>query len=382
MLGVMRVRYVMGMIGCLVCCQGYSAAESGLQVHGALQMDAIARHRLEDGFDRRPSYAGLNLFSLDFRSVQTIPAKVEGSVDLFFPFGDYAGLYSPSGVGSGAESGAEPGAESGTEPGEESATQTGSSEASLLAYVRRLYAALYFPAADITLGRQIINFGTGRLFSPLDVFSPVNLFDIALRRSGSDIAMATIPIGDLSGIDAVAEFPLPGREQTSALKGYTNWNAWDLSLVGMYRHLADEVIGGVSFRGDAIVGLYGEVVERFNRNTERWSFESMAGADYSIAARWLFAAEYLFRQRDLRLDPLRDRHNLYASAQYLINDLSSLTAVVIASLPAQRTITTLQYANNLLARVDTFWYLRYYQLDLPEPLVPDGEAGMRVAVRF
>ena len=337
-----------------------SGASSGLTTHGELQFDASGWYRDADGIDSALSFAGMNMLTLNVKTLQLKTAKVEGLVDIYQVYGEYAGLLQGTAAAPAA-----------LLPG----------RAPILADLRMLYGALYLPWADITLGRQVINYGKGTLFSPLDVFSSVNLLELSFKRSGSDIAMASFPVGDLSGIDAVTEFPIGSSDYASAVRGFTTLGGWDLSAVGIYRHRSREGICGMAFKGDLVVGVTGEVAARYQRGSGELSAEAMTGIDYSIRNTWFLAAEYYYRQRAAG-HPMYGRHNLFGSIQYIINDLMNVSLVAIGVLPEGNILATVQYSWNILQSVSTALYLRYYHFESFGNLLPQGEAGTRVTISF
>jgi hypothetical protein len=338
-----------------------SATPSGLTTHGSLQFDASGWYRESDGIDSALSFAGMNMLTLNVKTPLLKTAKVEGLIDVYQVYGEYAGLVQGT--------------------SDSPALSLFSGRTPILADLRMLYGALYLPWADITLGRQIVNYGKGTLFSPLDVFSSVNLLELSFKRSGSDIAMAAFPVGDLSGIDVVTEFPAGTGDYASLLRGFTTLGGWDLSAVGIYRHRSREGIGGVAFKGDLLVGVTGEVAARYRRDSGDVSVEAMAGVDYSVKNTWFFSAEYNYRGRD-NGHPMYGTHNLFGSVQYIINDLMTASLVVVGVLPEENVLATVQYSWNILQSVSTVLYLRYYKFENFGSLLPQGEAGTRVTISF
>ena len=345
----------------LAAMTGSGSDRAGLTAHGALQLDGSGWYRDADGIDSSLDFSGMNMLTLNVKTPLLKSAKVEGLIDIYQIYGAYAEL---------AQSAAVP---------QTAVLFTG--RAPLLADLRMLYGALYLPWADITLGRQIVNYGKGTLFSPLDAFSTVNLLELSFKRSGSDIAMAAFPAGDLSGIDVVTEFPTGTAEYASSVRGFTTLGGWDLSAVGIYRHRSREGIGGIAFKGDLVVGLIGEAVARYSRECGDWSAEAMGGIDYSVKNTWFFLAEYWYRRRDYG-NPMYGRHNLFGSVQYIINDLMSFSLVAVGVAPEKNMLATLQYSWNILQSVTTTLYCRYYRFDSLGALLPQGEIGTRVVISF
>lgn len=339
---------------------GGALGRSGLVVHGYMQADASAWYQENDNIDSAVSFAGVNMLTLEVKTSQLKQAKVEGMLDIYQPYGITANYLIDS-------------------LSMKIASLTGESPVKI--YPRTLFGAFYFPWADVTIGRQIVNYGKGMLFSPLDVFSTVNLLELSFRRSGSDIAMAAIPIGDLSGVDVVTELPMGDRDYASSVRGFTTLGGWDLSAVGIYRHRTQEVTGGIAFKGDLEVGVTGELVTHYDRENSDIRFEAMTGIDYSIRNTFFFTTEYWYRSGSESSVFYRE-HNLFGSAQYIINDLMSVSALIISAFPEKHILGTIQYQYNILQSVDTQWYLRYYHLGNLGGMVPEGEAGVRAVISF
>ena len=339
--------------------QSVSAA-SGLTVHGSLQADMSGWYQEYDQTDSAVSFAGVNMLTLEVKTPKLKQAKVEGILDIYQLYGKSAEYYLAALPPTAASF---------------------SGDAPIVLDLRTLYGSLYLSWADVTIGRQIVNYGKGMLFSPLDVFSTVNPLELSFKRSGSNIAMAAIPIGDLSGVDIVSEFPIGEHDYASSVRGFTTLNGWDLSAVGIYRHQSQEVTGGIAFKGDLEVGVTGELVTHYGRETDVTRFEAMAGVDYSLKNTVFFITEYWYRP-DEKTVSIYGEHNLFGSVQYIINDLMSVSAVIIAALPEEHVLATLQYQYNILQSVDTQWFMRYYKLESLGGMIPDGEAGVRVVISF
>lgn len=160
----------------------------------------------------------------------------------------------------------------------------------------RLYRAavtLSRGEVDLRLGRQRIAWGTGRLWSPLDILNPVN--PLALEREdrvGVDAALLEAKLGPLSRASLVFA-PAPDRGSPSrAVQWHGNAAGVDASLVAG-RLLGLDIIGTdvASQIGDA--GVRGEVARlrpsggpAFNR--------VMVGMDYAFANGLTLSAELYY----------------------------------------------------------------------------------------
>src|SRR5271157_264401 len=239
--------------------------EQGVVLFGTLQNDIAALETfdhakpLSDQFD----FAGANLLTLNAQNAKATVVKFDASADLWLLLGAYADAFRKA-------------------DSSFALAVLPSPSSAVVLDIRKLYGALFLPFADISLGRQIISFGEGMVFSPVDVFSSVNILDLSLRRRGSDVARVRVPFGDLAGIDALVKVSSRADGVAGAIKGYGHAGSFDLAGVGIYQGGTREYITGLTFKGDLVAGVYGELVEHWQYGGNR-AFVGMLGADYSIA---------------------------------------------------------------------------------------------------
>jgi hypothetical protein len=350
--------------------------EKGLDVWGVLQNDLIVMEDYHKAFKDQFEFTGSNMLTLNAKNRQNKYGKIEASADLILLYGAYADLY-------------------GAYPGQPVITALGATTPFLLD-VRKLYGELYLPFADVSVGRQIINFGQGMVFSPIDVFTSVNLFELTFRRRGSDVARVKVPLGDVSGIDIVGKLNSRKQGATAALKAFTNIKGFDLSATGIYRGDLREGITGICFKGDAFIGVYGELVEHWREAGSR-NFCMMLGADYSVSNTWYFMAEYLYNEMPLAPDSASlalfsktgqlnfSRHYGFAMARYTINEIMNVSANVISDIPHKSAIFTGQYFYNVFQNTNLTFYGRYYYGSFDNFLPknsPELQYGLRVEIKF
>jgi len=353
---------------------GWLCAEkpTGMKIWGSNFIDISGYHYLKNGEDSL-KFGGMNTFRFNFHNRNKRYGKIEGNFDLIIPFGLTADQF------------------------QNLIDQTEESDTLAMPYyplfvhgntpvlldIRKLYLSVYLPFADITLGRQIINYGKGVVFSPIDVFSTIDVANINFERHGSDIASAKIPFSHLSGLDVMTEFPRKHHEYSSAFRGYFNTLGFDVAVNTIYKHRAEELITGLSFKGDAFFGVYGELVEHFADDLSKKYFEGMFGLDYSIKNTFLFRTEYYYKNSNIQNE--WGKHNLFISMQYLINDLMNISAHVIGSdvgRDDQMLIYSGQFYYNILQNVNVIFYTRYLTYKEVNASVPDLEYAVRVEVKF
>jgi hypothetical protein len=356
-----------------------TSQESGLVFSGVSQNDVDAVQTIDrskpvaDQFD----VAGANLLTLNMHNAKATVVKIDASVDFWLLLGAYADAYRKA-------------------DSSEASLVLQSQSAAFVADIRKLYGSLYLPWADISVGRQIISFGEGLVFSPIDVFSSVNILDLSLRRSGSDVARVRVPFGELTGVDAIAKVNSRSQGIDAAIKGYGHAGSFDIAGVGIYQGGKNEFITGLTFKGDLVAGVYGELVEHWRYAGYR-AFVGMLGADYSITGDWYFTAEYLYNQKpeppgtpsqfSLLQTNVALVHNHYGflSVRYKINDLMNVSASAIADITAKSGLVTAQYSYNILENADLIAYMQGFPAST-SGLLPTPHAeityGVRIAVSF
>ncbi len=366
---------------------GANPAQGGLEFQGWLRADLGVLTPLDPLELERTEFLGLHLLNITARNENRAFAKVEANLDVTLPYGLYR-----------CSAGGEP---VGLE-------------------LRKLYMSLFFEHADVSLGRQIIHFGKGTVLSPMDVFTSVDYFDLEFRRRGTDVARVKVAFSPASGADLIAALPAwPGdlNEGSAAMKLFTNLAGWDLSGVGIYRYGSTEAVTGVGFKGDLVVGVHGEAVAHVDWDRGETAWEFMIGADYSIHNRWFFAIEGLYRtgtQTDqdgatiagnLEATPSTPengaapqtddpcagsvglalpafRPDLFGTIRFSVNDLTSITAMLLGSVQDGIFLPTLELSHSLFQNVDTVFYFRV-------PVTGTGRAapaglwtGLWVVARF
>jgi hypothetical protein len=352
------MRQILITILCKIFLCGIITAEAeqkqgGLKFRGSMYTDLGLLHTVHSSSKDEANFAGMSVLSLNMKNKNRKYGKVEGLFDIIVPYGSTIERYIPELSDSTEE--------------EESLLDLyklfSFGKAPVLLDLRKLYLSIYLPFADITMGRQIINFGKGFVFSPIDVFSTVELQDINFRRSGSDIVNIRLPFSDLSGLDFITELPFLQNDYSVAAKLFTTLFDFDFSLVGIFKNAAsennneNETVAGLTFKGDAGIGLYGEAVTHYLSESHDTFFEGMLGIDYSIKDKWYFAAEYLYKQYNWD-NSFWGEHNLFGSIRYTINDITNISGSIIYDFQHESTLGIFQWYYNILQNVNTIFYIQ------------------------
>jgi hypothetical protein len=263
--------------------------------------------------------------------------------------------------------------------------------------LRKLYLAVFTSIADISMGRQIINFGVGTLFSPIDAFTVPLLSDLNYVRTGSDVVRLDAQFNEVSGLEAVSTMSASFDTMTSALKLYTNVRDFDIAGVGLYRGARNEMLAGAYFKGDIELGVYGEAVEHFIYSPGSTYFEGMLGTDYSIEKTYFFTLEYYYNGNPAvpgSLGPLDlanapalflNQHYLYFMTRWQPTDLIGLSASIIWDVSASVVLPTLQLTYNVVQNAELTVYGRYFSGDIRSGAAwpgPDFQYGVEIQVSF
>jgi len=353
--------------------------QGGLDLSGSLLGDASM---LQTAFESPTGITpgGFSELTLNMVNRNRTFAKVEGTGIVTIWTGAYAPLAASQAGATGLFS---------------AVTPDGTAAATL--ELRKLYLEVFTSFADVSMGRQIINFGVGMLFSPINAFTVPLLSDLNYVRTGSDVVRADAQFNDVSGLEAVSTVAGSLSALTSALKLYTNVQGFDLAGVGMYRGSRNEVLAGAYFKGDLELGVYGEAVEHFVYSPGSQYFEGMLGADYSIENTFFFALEYYYNGNpaspgslapvDLASAPalFLNQDYLYFMTRWQITDLVGVDGSIIWDIPASVVLPTLQLTWNVVQNANLLVYGRYFSGDIRSGSAwpgPDFQYGIEVSVSF
>lgn len=329
--------------------------------NGYMRFDLSSLYRKTDDSLKPFLTSSLNMLTVNIRTTNIKHAKIEGLFDIYNVYGYYRDLYRIS---------------------KATDAEVFYKNDPFFFDILMLYGSLYLPWLDFTFGRQIVNFGSGKLFSPLNIYSTVNIFDLSFKRKGKDIVMAKIPLGDLSGIDIASEIPLSEElPHLSSMKLFTNLYGWQFIFATLYKHHTEDIAAGISVKGDLIAGIYSELMINYNRLQKKYNYEIMCGGDYSIKKTFIFALEYYFRNNN-ESSFFPDKHNLFFSTTYSLNELMNTSFYLIEAFPSKNLIATFQYSWSILQSVTTIFFMRYYHLEALSADFPKKEAGVRIEIRF
>lgn len=135
--------------------------------------------------------------------------------------------------------------------------------------IDRLFFSFTLPGADITIGRQAVGWGVGRLWSPLDVFAPLTATDLDREeRRGIDAVKVTFPFSSTAFLEVVLAAGRGPNDDgddeiawsASSIAWMLRWNRWGIDWMLMAGKVGtDEVVGGAVAGQIRGIGVRGEV---------------------------------------------------------------------------------------------------------------------------
>ena len=134
---------------------------------------------------------------------------------------------------------------------------------------------------DLRLGRQRIAWGTGRFWSPLDLFNPLN--PIALEREerlGVDAVLAEHKLGPLARISAVYAPRHEDAQSSAALNWHANAAGIDYSLISG-RFASERVVGADVATQLGAAGVRAELTHS-RRDTGATYWRALLAMDYAF----------------------------------------------------------------------------------------------------
>ncbi len=175
-------------------------------------------------------------------------------------------------------------------------------EAALSFELKKLYLSVHLPKADLSVGRMIINYGRGTAFSPVDLFSSLDLSGLKLGRKGSDALRLLVPLSDFSGIDMVAGIAGAPERGIAGIRHYGNGLGVDYGLSAFRdgsRGGDGELVAALDIKGDLGLGIAAEALARIPfdgpaLDATEAVYSLMLGLDYSLGGRWFFDLELLW----------------------------------------------------------------------------------------
>jgi len=215
---------------------------------------------------------------------------------------------------------------------------------------------------DVTVGRQVLSWGSGRLWNPTDLLSPFAPTDIDREvRRGVDALRVSIPFSETAQLD-VLWLPLPElRDHGGVARAQVNIKSFDIAP-SVAKYVRDAVFG-LDVTGDAgPVGVHTEAAYTVALDTDERFVRAVVGAELRPTDELVLIGEYYYNGFGARdpagyLDVLQSdrvargevfgagRHYAGIVAAYKYSELLNVQAIAITNLldPSLLVVPAVEY---------------------------------------
>lgn len=223
------------------------------------------------------------------------------------------------------------------------------------ARVRTLYVKLDEGAFSALAGRQVVNFGKGVLWSPVDIFDELDLSGLSPDRRGSDALRLSEALGETGSLDLVGAPTFDPAFGRYALRGTGLVGGANLGFLAAREGERGSWEVGGDFKVDLGPSFYGDAVYELP-DSGGGSLRAAGGADWSFdlaERKVVIAVQYYYEGTGAVADPLfPGKDNLYASLAWAAGDFFSLSANAIWQIDQEAQVTTLIFTLDAAQNAD------------------------------
>ncbi len=162
-------------------------------------------------------------------------------------------------------------------------------------FIDRLYLKYAFGKGNVTLGRQRISWGTGRVWNPTDLFNPINPASFSkVEKDGADVIALKYFLGNFTDLNLVFN---PNEKIGNSNFGgrfRTNIGEYDFSV--MAGNFENRIVTGADFAGNFFgAGVRGEGIFSADENKLDQNFvKYILGIDAQVSRKLYLMLEYQF----------------------------------------------------------------------------------------
>jgi hypothetical protein len=133
-------------------------------------------------------------------------------------------------------------------------------------FIDRFYLKQEFDWGDITIGRQRISWGSGRIWNPTDMFNPISSSNFSkIEKDGADALTVTYFFGSFTDLNIVFNPQRKLKNSNGAFRFRTNFYEYDAAIIAGY--FDNRMIAGLDFAGNFFdAGLRAEGILSVNEN--------------------------------------------------------------------------------------------------------------------
>ncbi|MEO0092902.1 MAG: hypothetical protein ABIK67_01400 [candidate division WOR-3 bacterium] len=156
--------------------------------------------------------------------------------------------------------------------------------------------AVWFGPENIRViaGKQKISWGVTRVFRPLDIFNPTNLFEPGYERFGINAILLNLALSSLTNTRFLFLPQFPLKSSGLACRFGSNLLKNDIGVNAYYQSAKKHLIFGTDLAGELIFGYWGELT--YNREDTTQYFKASVGIDYTFPLSIYGMVEYFYDQ--------------------------------------------------------------------------------------
>jgi len=160
----------------------------------------------------------------------------------------------------------------------------------------RAHINLYLPGFDIILGKQRLAGGVSSVWTSMDIFNRINIFEPTEEKPGINALKIYVPLGKLSALTGIYALEDDFSSSKSSLRAQTHFAGVDAAATFSHETERNRSLLGVDFRGEHVIGWWAEA--GYLISPHRTNKKIVLGFDYSFpVGRGLYwMTEFLYDQ--------------------------------------------------------------------------------------
>lgn len=227
-------------------------------------------------------------------------------------------------------------------------------------FIDRLHLMANIDRFNITLGRQRIAWGTGRIWNPTDMFNPINPTNFAkIEKDGVDAVLMKYNFSSLTDLSIVIN---PAKHRTNfALRFRTNFSEFDVSF--MSGKFNKNIVYGIDFAGNLLnAGVRGEML------VSSQIIKYILGMDYQFSPKIYSLIEYHFngagksKKENYNFYDLITNNSIYLARSYInfqllfiVHPLSTISILLNRNLNDESRYFSLNLSYSILENLNLNW---------------------------
>ena len=195
--------------------------------------------------------------------------------------------------------------------------------------IHRAYMKLVLSDFTITLGRQLIRFGSGRLWNPLDIMNPISptFVEGAEDQKGTDALKVDYYFNDTTELTFVYDQKLQndrysdteGKDINTVLRFKTTFFKTDFAVLGGY--VTRKMVFGIDTASTLFDGMLRSCIIYAHQENGNWYFQGNIGYEYTFKTGIYLLGEYFYNGNSINSND--ELKNAFESTMSLGSNQSS-----------------------------------------------------------